>query len=572
MRATSLPTAHQGDPQGGGRGAGKARAARLLGVLLMALCLGVALPPTTASAHAKLVSTVPTAGAALSTAPSSVQLTFDEPVFLVPDGFQLYDVSGASRPLVASAQGATVRATLSGNLAQGSYVLGWRVVSDDSHPESGVLAFSVGKADAATLVVTEADSGPVDIVYQGLNALGYLSLFTLVGLTVFDLIVARTTAPGRRLPWIAGGVAVAAYVALVPLTAAREHGAGLSHLLDLAIGTDWAGAAAATAVLAVTGVVLMCVRSQVAGRPGAAVGLIGAAVALTSVLPVGHTRTFGPRWLVMGSDLIHASAAAIWVGGLIALVLYLARARRREDASSDAGTVVGRFSTLAGGVVVLVGLAGTVLAVVILGSFSALLETPYGRLLLVKLGVVGAVGAVAVYNRFWLVPRLGRGVDPSAWRLLTRSLGLEVVGLVLVLCLTSVLTLQNPRPSAAEGVVRPPAAAEPVARPTAVTAVLGTGHLTGQLTPGKVGANVITFDLTDAGGSPIVPLGMPQVSVAEPGLSLGPLTAVVRAGLRPGSYRAEVTVPAAGQWRVTTAVRVSEVEQPAAVATVVVLP
>ena len=65
---------------------------------------------------------------------------------------------------------------------------------------------------------------------------------------------------------------------------------------------------------------------------------------------------------------------------------------------------------------------------------------------------------------------------------------------------------------------------------------------------------------------------MPQVSVAEPGLSLGPLTAVVRAGSSPGSYRAEVTIPAAGQWRVTAAVRVSEVEQPAAVATVVVLP
>lgn len=535
-------------------------AARFLGVFFTALCLGVALPPTTASAHAELVSTVPSAGEVLATAPSSVQLTFDEPVFLVPDGFQLYDGSGASRPLVVSTQDATVRAALPGNLPRGSYVVGWRVVSDDSHPESGVLAFSIGQADATSPVVTESDSGPVNVLYQGLNALGYLGLFTLVGLTIFDLVVLRRPAPGGRLAWVAGGVAVAAYVLLVPLTAAREQGAGLGHLLNSGITMDWAGAAGVTAALAVIGVLLMWVRPRIHGRPAAAVGLVGAAVALTSVLPVGHTRTFGPRWLVMGSDLVHASAAAIWVGGLVALVMHLARARRREDDPVEAGTVVARFSALAGGVVVLVSLAGTVLAVVMLGSVSGLVETLYGRLLLLKLAVVAMVGAVAVYNRFRLVPRLSRGVDPSAWRLLTRVLRLEVAGLVLVLCVTSVLTLQNPRPSAAA-----------LARTTTVTAVLGTGHLTGQLTPGTVGANVLTFDLTDAGGRPILPLAVPQVSVAEPDLTLGPLAAVVTPASRAGSYRAEVTVPAAGQWQVTTAVRVSELEQPAAVTTVVIL-
>lgn len=539
------------------------RITRLFGVLLIALGLSVGLPPSTASAHAELVSTVPAAGAVVSTAPATVELTFDEPVFLVPDGLQLYDASGTPRTLTASTEGATVRATLPAQLPGGSYVVGWRVVSDDSHPESGVLAFAVGRASANAPQVTEVDSRPVDVLYGSLNALGYLSLFALVGLTVFDLVVARTTAPGRRLPWIAGVVAVVSYVALVPLTAAREQGAGLSHLLNTGVSTDWAGAAAATLALAGSGVVLMLMRTRVAGLAGTTVGLVGASMSLTSVLPVGHTRTFGPSWLVMGSDLVHASAAAIWVGGLIALVLHLARARRRQDAPAEAGAVVGRFSALAGGVVVLIGLTGTVLAVVILGSVPALVETTYGRLLLVKLGLVAMVGAVAAYNRFRLVPRLGRrGVDPAAWRPLTRVLRLEVVGLVLVLGITSVLTLQNPNASVAT---------EPVPAGTPVAAVLGTGHLAGRFTPGTVGVNVITFELTDAGGRPIVPLGVPQVSVAEPNLSLGPLTAEVRPGAAPGSYRAEVVVPAAGQWQITTAVRVSEVEQPAAVATVVVL-
>ncbi len=567
---------HRASPRGTGRPGPAPRRARdritrLLGVLLLALGLCVGLPPTTASAHAELVSTMPAAGAVVATAPTEVSLTFDEPVFLVPDGLQLYDASGTPRPLTASTEGATVRATLPAQLPDGSYVVGWRVVSDDSHPESGVLAFSVGQASATAPVVTEVDSRPVDILYESLNGLGYLGLFVLVGLTVFDLFVARSSVPGRRLPWVAGGVAVVSYLTLVPLAAAREQGAGLSHLLNAGVTTDWGGAAAATVALASTGVVLMVLRLRIGGRAGSVVGLVGAVVALTSVLPVGHTRTYGPSWLVIGSDLVHASSAAVWVGGLVALVLHLARARRRQDPPAHAAEVLGRFSTLAGGVVVLLGVTGTALAVVIVGSFPALVETSYGRLLMAKVALVGIVGGVAAYNRFRLVPRLHRrGVDPSAWRPLNRALRLEVLGLVLVLGLTSVLTLQNPRASVATQATGTPAATSAPAE-VPVTAELGTGHLTGRFAPGKVGVNVLTFDITDAGGKPIVPLGVPQVSVAEPGLSLGPLTAAVTPGPTPGSYRAEVAIPEEGQWQVTAAVRVSELEQPAAVATVVVV-
>ncbi len=85
---------------------------RLLGLLLLVLALGLGLPASPASAHAELLSTDPVEGAVLATAPSSVELTFDEPVFLVPDGFQLYDGSGGHRTVFAEAVDATVRATL----------------------------------------------------------------------------------------------------------------------------------------------------------------------------------------------------------------------------------------------------------------------------------------------------------------------------------------------------------------------------------------------------------------------------------------------------------------------------
>ena len=227
---------------------------------------------------------------------------------------------------------------------------------------------------------------------------------------------------------------------------------------------------------------------------------------------------------------------------------------------------------MAGGLVVLLGVTGTILGVVIVGSVPALVGGAYGRLLLAKLGLVAVISGLAAWNRFGLVPRLARGETTGrAWRRLALAIRLEVVGVVLVVGLTSALTLQNPQATDTPAEAGPAATAlfTPVGTP--VAADLGTGHLSGRFGPGTAGVNVITFDLTDAGGAPLVPLGMPQVSVAEPNLSLGPLAAEVEPGKTPGSYRAVIVLPVGGQWRITAAVRVNELERPAAVADVVVV-
>lgn len=546
---------------------------RLLGLLVAAVTLVLILPSSPAWAHAELLTTTPADGAVLADAPSSVEFVFDEPVFLVPDGFQLYGGGAGHRTVPAEAVDATVRVILPKGLAEGSYVLGWRVISDDSHPESGVLSFAVGHADASVPTVVERDTRPVDILYGVLTALGFLGLFCLTGLTVFDLCVARTIAPGRRLPRLTAVVALSAYLILVPLTSVRERGLGLGSLFDPAVVlAGWSGGATAVLVLAALGTVLMLLRSRLPRRAAFLAGMTGAVAALASVLPVGHTRTFEPRWLVMTADLIHAATAAVWLGGLVALIVHLARARRRDGDPAEAALVLGRFSTLAGGLVVLLGITGAVLAVVIVGSVPALVGTAYGRLLLIKIGVVVVIGLLAAWNRFGLVPRLARErITGRAWRRLAVTIRLELLGLVLVVGLATALTLQNPRETDVPAV--PVSAATDVLTSAGipVAADLGTGHVTGRFGPGKPGINVIVFDLTDAGGAPIVPIDLPEVSVSEPTQSLGPLPATVEPGKTPGSYRAVVVLPAAGQWKITAAVRVNELERPAAVIDVVVV-
>lgn len=529
-------------------------------LLLTALALLLVLPATPASAHAGLVSTTPGDGAVLATAPRTIELVFGEPVGLVPDGFRLYDGNGGDRTLSAEQLDEAVTATVPSNLPDGSYTLSWRVISNDSHPVSGVLSFTVGQASSSGPVLVKNNGAGVDILYGVLNAVGYLSLFSLVGLTVFDVFVARCTPTAPRLQWVAALFATGTYFLLVPVTAVRERGSTLVGLTDPAVVTSaWLGGAAATLVFAFSGVVLMLLRPRLPGRAGFWAGTAGAAVALVSVLPVGHTRTFGPGWLVVGSDLVHAATAAVWLGGLLGLILFLTRARRRKGDAAEAALIVNRFSTLAGGTVLLLGITGTILAVVMVGSVASLVGSSYGWLLLAKLTMVAAIGGLAAWNRYGLLPRLARErIRNRAWNRLSFAIRLEAVGVVLVLGLTSALTLQNPR-----------ADHMPVPVQAQVQAELDTGHLTGQFSPGTAGDNVLTFNLTDVGGTPIVPLSMPQVSVAEPNLSIGPLSATVESGDLPGSYRAEIVLPVRGTWKVTVAVRINELEQPAAIFDVV---
>ena len=59
--------------------------------------------------------------------------------------------------------------------------------------------------------------------------------------------------------------------------------------------------------------------------------------------------------------------------------------------------------------------AGTLLAVVEVGSVANLFETGYGQLLLLKIALVGLLLVLAGYNRYLLLPGLlgGRGRRPS---------------------------------------------------------------------------------------------------------------------------------------------------------------
>src|SRR5690606_12970626 len=148
-------------------------------------------------------------------------------------------------------------------------------------------------------------------------------------------------------------------------------------------------------------------------------------------------------------DVVHASAGAVWFGGLAALALSL-WARRREE-PTGAAAVVGRFSAVAAASLGAVAVAGTALAWAEVRSLDALTSTTYGRLVIAKVALVAAVAAIGAYNRFRLVPVVvaAAGVPARAWQLLRRSVAAEVAGLLVAVVLTAVLVEVTPARTAA---------------------------------------------------------------------------------------------------------------------------
>ena len=150
---------------------------------------------------------------------------------------------------------------------------------------------------------------------------------------------------------------------------------------------------------------------------------------------------------------------AVWLGGLAAL-LFVAPRATRELEPGDRGrllaAVLSRFSQVALISVGAILLTGLVQAYVYVRHLDALIETGYGRAVLIKFCLLMVLIGIGAYNRRRSVPRLKRiaagGESPGrAGLLLRRALRAEVALLVVVLGVTAALASYAPPVTAQSG-------------------------------------------------------------------------------------------------------------------------
>lgn len=458
------------------------RAAMLIAAIVVMLT-GMFAGAGTASAHAELLSSSPANQELLATAPTEISLQFTEAVDPIEPAIRLVDAEGDDVEIGAVEQSLgtdRMRAALPAELADGTYVVAWQALSADSHRVRGSITFSVG-------VPSAVGAGVIDGLFDGtdsstdslLLALGrfvsYAGIGLLVGALVMTLALAPTTIGSRRVGILLVAAAELAFVGTLWMVAAQANLIGGSFLAwgsvaDTQSGQWWL----ARLVVVVLFSVLIALRSRLAVRGGAVVvaalglGVLGIAAA------GGHAMSGDDVALGFVSTVVHLAAMSIWFGGLAVMLV--------APGPGQFWNTAVRFSPWALGSVVALAVSGGVNGWRQLGTLSGLTDSAYGRWLVIKLVLVALVVGVAAFSR-----RTVRRRDADATSVVRRSVGVEVAGIVLILCATAGLVNSPP----------PVATAETVS----VSAVVGARVAQVELEPAVTGGTEMHVYLSSPSGA-----------------------------------------------------------------------
>jgi copper transport protein len=413
------------------------RALRRVGfVLVFALAL-----PQTAFAHANPIRLDPPDGAVVARPPQLVRIYFDQAVH-PQTGMRAVRNGGGS--VLAGAPyliGKTeLVVPLRPGLARGSYTVLWRALSEDGHTVSGVTTFAVGLGHARPQPALKAPSS--DTFGQILERWLFLAgVLVSGGAALFRFAMPRWAEPPAAL--YLGGFTLAG-------------AGGLLLVNSTSVDTRFGIATACAAGLAALGVLVatLAFRWRRLLPVAAVLGLL--------LLPTpslsGHAVDPGRPRVEVLVDLAHLAAAAIWLGGLLSLLLGLRAGKLGEAA-------LRRFSAIAVVSVIILAATGLARAISELTSVAQLWSTHYGLLLVTKTAIFALLLGLGWRNRYRLVPAAAR----SSVRL-QRSVVAEVLlfaGLV-----TAVAVLTQSRPGRAGLALVTPAAIQPRAAASTGSVVL----------------------------------------------------------------------------------------------------
>ncbi|MGW1001295.1 copper resistance protein CopC [Streptomyces sp. NPDC002520] len=413
---------------------------RTLVLLLLAVMGALLAGAGTASAHAALTGSDPAQGVVVDKAPTQVSLTFSEKVAMSDDSLQVLDPKGrkveAGSPVNVS--GTTYAVKLKSGLGNGTYTVAYQVVSADSHPVSGAYTFSIGAPSGTVVsgVGTAAGGGVVGGLYAFGRYMSYAGFIVLVGGAAFVLACWQRGSGVRALQrLVVGGwlALTAATLWLLLLRGAYTGSGKFGDVFDLdllgqVLQTKTGAALVSRLLLLAAAALFIAVLFGAYARPsptttlndgaarrlpdpseeseekrdlnfGLAVGGVVVAAGLAASWAMAeHASTGLQPGIAMPVDVVHLLAVAAWLGGLTALLVALYRAP--ADAPIET-TAVHRFSRIAFGSVLALVATGIYQSWRQLGSWSALADTAYGQLLLVKIGLVALLVGIATISRRW---------------------------------------------------------------------------------------------------------------------------------------------------------------------------
>jgi len=564
-----------------------AAAAVLLGLLAL-----LAVTPAPAEAHAILIRSDPPVNARLQDPPPVVSAFFSETLDTRLSSLKVVNGEGKrvdSGETSFGPDAAQMSTTIPEPLPPGFYAVLWQTLSSvDGHLLKGSYPFTVLNPDGSEPAGPRPSAGggagysggaptadAVAVKWAGLLAaaltVGALAFLTLVAGPLKAEAGAVVRRHCLRSAWVGtAGLAVTGAAELI-IQARRLGGLGfLDEALDTVWGERWIERQAL--LLAIAG--LLWAHGWAKSRRGAeastvlpGIALIGGFQYLLLVAMTSHASSVPGSFWAVGADFVHLAAAALWVGMLFQLALFLTWVVRRTPPDQRPALLaqpLRRFSALAATSVALLLATGLASSLTEVPDFEALADTAYGRSLAVKLGAVALLMAVGGLNAVLLAPRARRQSDESSDRRFVMAVRTEIVLAVAVLAVAAVFVQY---PTARQ---QRDAAANVQASTQAVVGydqIQDTGSAMVNLTisPKAVGTNSFRVFLFPPSGGQLGEVQRVRLRFKPPDPTLGPSEVIAEpAGLN--AYKAVgpfFTTP--GAWEVAVDLRRREVEDVTAV-------
>ena len=415
-------------------------------LLLIAASLALVFPAQ-AFAHASLEQTTPGFRERLPSSPQKILLRFDQYVKQLPGSVELYSSTGSVGVKRVALEGLSLTAWLP-HLAKGAYTVRWHALSGDGHVVSGVFTFGV-RARAPAPTDAFGASGPTTTEHI-VRWLYFLALALLVGGLGFRLLVLRNRMPARaeqRFYAVTGigalatlNVGIAAFILraedALQLPFGRLLYGDLSPIARSRFGTAFIAMTLGFALVTALLFLAWLTDRAVLLWPAFVIGLVFASGLSLS----GHSAAdAGSSWKSELADWAHLSAACLWIGGLVQLVVVvwpLMPATRRA-----AFLGFSRLATVCVGVLLL---AGIYLSILRLPQLNDLWTTGYGRVLVVKIGLVSLALAWGGLHKLVAVPAVARGGDNALPRLRGSLLGESMVGMAVLLAAAVLVDAKPP--------------------------------------------------------------------------------------------------------------------------------
>lgn len=310
-----------------------------------------------------------------------------------------------------------------------------------------------------------------DLILISIRFALFANLMLIVGLAAFILYAlgpaereegAMVAVVAWPQTWLCGGGLILSLLGMVVLTA-NMQGIGVfavdpamfaQMVRDTDAGTAWLVRMAALFIA------LAAARS-VAARPTLSASLLAIAgsIALTTLVWSGHAGasegTAGALHRI--NDALHMIAAAVWFGAIAAFLLLMRQgpepASERLDCAARSLDQFARVGTICVLIIVATGLVNGQMIVGV-QNIGRSAFTPYGQLLLAKLGLFALMLTLAAANRWRFTPALKVALDEAdpdtAIRAIRKSLILEGLAAAAILALVAWLGTLEPVPYPAQ--------------------------------------------------------------------------------------------------------------------------